>query len=140
MLLLCYQIGWYSEDEGLHIKDEFIVKNHKGVNTTAEKNNKETPRNSPLINSSGRSEHSRSFDTNSNLDYSQEGVTGAEDIDRQSDTKKTDMSILASYSYESFIGRTWSLVVVSIALFGVCVSLWMMVYVFIKMFNNSFFY
>ena len=137
MLLLCYQIGWYSEDEGLHIKDEFIVKNHKGVNTTAEKNDKETPRNSPLINSSGRSEHSRSFDTNSNLDYSQEGVTGAEDIDRQSDTKKTDMSILASYSYESFIGRTWSLVVVSIALFGVCVSLWMMVYVFIKMCDGT---
>ena len=37
------------------------------------------------------------------------------------------MAVLASYSYESFIGRTWSLVVISIALFGICVSLWMMV-------------
>ena len=37
------------------------------------------------------------------------------------------MAVLASYSYESFIGRTWALVVISIALFGICVSLWMMV-------------
>ena len=37
------------------------------------------------------------------------------------------MAVLASFSYESFIGRTWALVVISIALFGVCVSLWMMV-------------
>ena len=35
-------------------------------------------------------------------------------------------------SYESFIGRTWALVVISLALAGLCVSLWMLVYVFIK--------
>lgn len=46
-----------------------------------------------------------------------------------------DMAILASY--ESFIGRTWSLVVISIALFGICVSLWMMVYVFLKMCDGT---
>ena len=40
-------------------------------------------------------------------------------------------------SYESFIGRTWSLVVISMALFGICISLWMLVYVFIKMCDGT---
>ena len=47
------------------------------------------------------------------------------------------MAVLASYTYESFIGRTWSLVVISIAMFGICVALWMMVYVFIKMCDGT---
>ena len=40
-------------------------------------------------------------------------------------------------TYESFIGRTWALVVVSIALFGICLSLWMLVYVFLKMCDGT---
>ena len=41
------------------------------------------------------------------------------------------------FSYEAFIGRTWALVVVSVAVFGACVSLWMLVYVFIKMCDGT---
>ena len=42
-----------------------------------------------------------------------------------------------SPTYESFIGRTWALVVVSVALFGICLSLWMLVYVFLKMCDGT---
>ena len=41
------------------------------------------------------------------------------------------------FSYEAFIGRTWALVVVSVAVFGACVSLWMLLYVFIKMCDGT---
>ena len=42
-----------------------------------------------------------------------------------------------AYSYQSFISRTWSLVVVSVAIFGTCVALWMLVYVLIKICDGT---
>ena len=47
------------------------------------------------------------------------------------------ISIDFIWRYEAFIGRTWALVVVSVAVFGACVSLWMLVYVFIKMCDGT---
>ena len=80
----------------------------------------EDPRTSPLVNLSDRSAHSRSIETGA--DPGVEATVDTEEI-----TGLNTMAVLASYTYESFIGRTWALVVISIALFGVCVSLWMMV-------------
>ena len=51
--------------------------------------------------------------------------------------KETIVGTSKVFSYEAFIGRTWALVVVSVAVFGACVSLWMLVYVFIKMCDGT---
>ena len=90
----------------------------------------EDPRTSPLVNLSDRSAHSRSIETEADP-----GVEAT--VDTEENTGLNTMAVLASYTYESFIGRTWSLVVISIAMFGICVALWMMVYVFIKMCDGT---
>ena len=82
------------------------------------------------MNLSDRSAHSRSIETEADP-----GVEATVDTDEN--TGLNTMAVLASYTYESFIGRTWSLVVISIAMFGICVALWMMVYVFIKMCDGT---
>ena len=46
-------------------------------------------------------------------------------------------TVLPVFSYQSFISRTWSLVVVSVAVFGTCVALWMLVYVLIKICDGT---
>ena len=51
--------------------------------------------------------------------------------------EQEDRLTIMSITYESFIGRTWALVVVSVALFGICLSLWMLVYVFLKMCDGT---
>ena len=123
------QIGWYSEDEGLHIKEDFILNQEAKAGISGLK---ETPRTSPFVNSisNDRSSHSRAFNTDEELEIS------VDDAEVEDDVKTDkDMTILASY--ESFIGRTWSLVVISVAVFGICVSLWMMIYVFLKMCDGT---
>ena len=50
---------------------------------------------------------------------------------------KPEVGTMPVFSYEAFIGRTWTLVVVSVAVFGACVSLWMLIYVFIKMCDGT---
>jgi hypothetical protein len=55
-------------------------------------------------------------------------------------TNKPEENIVETsmvFSYEAFIGRTWALVVVSVAVFGACVSIWMLLYVFIKMCDGT---
>ena len=60
------------------------------------------------------------------------------DSNQHKDTQKeTIVGTSKVFSYEAFIGRTWALVVVSVAVFGACVSLWMLVYVFIKMCDGT---
>ena len=60
------------------------------------------------------------------------------DSNQDKDTQKeTIVGTSKVFSYEAFIGRTWALVVVSVAVFGACVSLWMLVYVFIKMCDGT---
>ena len=87
----------------------------------------ENPQTSPLVNLNDRSAFSRSIETEVEATVDTEEEAGV----------LNNMAVLASYSYESFIGRTWSLVVISIAMFGICVALWMMVYVFIKMCDGT---
>lgn len=41
------------------------------------------------------------------------------------------------FSYESFISRMWSLVVVAVAILGTCACLWMLMYVLIKMCDGT---
>lgn len=41
------------------------------------------------------------------------------------------------FTYESFISRTWSLVVVAVAVIGTFACLWMLIYVFIKMCDGT---
>lgn len=126
---LCLQIGWYSENEGLHIKEDFILLQGAKASSRLP----ETPRTSPLVNSD-RSSHSRAIATE---DQEEDRDLEEAVVDDESEVKADrDMAVLAG-SYESFIGRTWSLVVISIALFGICVSLWMMVYVFLKMCDGT---
>lgn len=118
-------IGWYSEDEGLNIKEDVLPTSVPDTTTTSEPIT--APRSSPLINNnSDRSAYSRSIDS--------EEETANQDIIKPMTTSQ-DMTPIASY--ESFIGRTWSLVVISMALFGICISLWMLVYVFIKMCDGT---
>jgi hypothetical protein len=44
---------------------------------------------------------------------------------------------ISTFSYESFIGRTWSLAILSVALIGVFVAMWMLIYVVIKMCDKT---
>ena len=41
------------------------------------------------------------------------------------------------YSYEAFISRTWTLVVLAVAIAGTCAALWMFIYVLIKMCDKT---
>ena len=84
------------------------------------------PRSSPLIREGGRSSYSRSIGP----------VPDQEKLQEERDEQEEQLTVMAT-SYESFIGRTWALVVVSIALFGICLSLWMLVYVFLKMCDGT---
>ena len=51
--------------------------------------------------------------------------------------QKKDLDTLPIFSYESFISRTWALVVVSAAILGTVVALWMLVYVFQKICDGT---
>ena len=77
-----------------------------------------------------RSVHSRSIET---LDSSQDLTNNT----TTTTTRRTNRDMTVIASYESFIGRTWALVVISLAIFGICVSLWMLAYVFIKMCDGT---
>ena len=81
-----------------------------------------------LVNPKDRSVYSRSIETGDSIKQVTTSTSPRPSQDR-------DMSIIASY--ESFIGRTWALVVISLAIFGICVSLWMLAYVFIKMCDGT---
>ena len=63
--------------------------------------------------------------------------SGNKTSDHGNEHKRPSVETLKVFSYEAFIGRTWALVVVSVAVFGACVSLWMLVYVFIKMCDGT---
>ena len=47
------------------------------------------------------------------------------------------LDTLPIFSYESFISRTWALVVVSAAILGTVIALWMLVYVFQKICDGT---
>ena len=125
--LFALQIGWYSEDEGLNISPAFPLwspADDGSLPTTTERLT--APRSSPLIREGGRSSYSRSIGP----------VPDQEQLQEERDEQEEQLTVMAT-SYESFIGRTWALVVVSIALFGICLSLWMLVYVFLKMCDGT---
>ena len=57
----------------------------------------------------------------SKIPFLKKKVESNQDKDTQ---KETIVGTSKVFSYEAFIGRTWALVVVSVAVFGACVSLW----------------
>ena len=94
------------------------------------------PVSSPLVNNiihNDRSLHGRSFEStviehNSNNDLVT--IIGG---DKDYELRKS----IPVFSYESFISRTWSLVVLAVAIFGTCIALWMFIYVLIKMCDGT---
>ncbi len=87
---------------------------------------------SPLVNEEVRSSFARSVDQSSFVPIS--------DSDSSSSSNEKAIKMMKElpiFSYESFISRTWALVVVSAAIFGFLASLWMLVYVFQKMCDGT---
>ncbi len=112
------QVGWYSEDEGLHL--QVPLESH--IMTT------EIPIPSPLVNEYDRSSFGRSVRNNAFVSNEKES---------QIVNKETKLDTLPVFSYESFISRTWALVVVSVAIVGFFISLWMLLYVFQKISDGT---
>ena len=126
------QIGWYSEDEGLHINKDVELTRLDVTTTTMEPIT--APRSSPLVNgdTSDRTNYARSIDEDK---FARK--TKKEGVKDEAAASDKDSSQTRVATYESFMGRTWSLVVVSVAIFGICISMWMLVYVFIKMCDRT---
>ena len=122
-----FQIGWYSEDEGLHINEDVELAKIEPVTTTVAPIT--APRSSPLVNSDNnndRTNNDRSIDEDKFRKKTQKSNV----VSRT--TIKEDLSHHRIATYESFMERTWSLVVVSEAIFSNCISMGMLVYVFIR--------
>ena len=109
-------IGWYSEDEGLHLTASL----DSGLIST------QMPHSAPLI----RDEDDRGPYARSLSEHELR-------FEAEREKKKAQLETLPIFSYESFISRTWALVVVSVAIFGVCVSLFMMFYVMQKICDGT---
>lgn len=129
MFIFVSQIGWYSEDEGLKLslnvesanslEDEELLEEIDKFGLPAE------PVSSPLINND-RSLHGRSFEQ-------QDDIAA---VDLVSDVANNEQHIPV-FTYESFISRTWTLVVLAVAIAGTCIALWMFIYVLIKMCDGT---
>ena len=126
------QIGWYSEDEGLHLSLN-VERLNEEIDNYAD------PVSSPLINND-RSLHGRSFEQQEGASNNIDLVTTIvavttsieEDPYRATEDRKNPI-----FSYEAFISRTWTLVVLAVTIFGTCVALWMFIYVLIKMCDGT---
>ena len=106
------------------------------------------PVSSPLVNSipqNDRSIHGRAFEqyqsdlvTAAIVSSSEtEGSEEAPDdnsVDNAANDRRNNMPV---FSYEAFIARTWTLVVLSVAIFGTIVALFMFTYVLIKMCDGT---
>ncbi len=117
------QIGWYSEDEGLKLNlnlEPTITGFEEEIDNFAE------PVSSPLINSVDRSIHGRAIqDTSASVSI----ATTVPEVLTQLNTPV--------FSYEAFISRTWTLVVLAVAILGCCAAMWMFIYVLIKMCDGT---
>lgn len=118
------QIGWYSEDEGLHLST--IVESAEIATLTE-------PVSSPLVNENDRSLYGRSFEEQ--RPPKTKLVINADLGAKIEDDTAGD--VLPVFSYESFISRTWTLVVLAVAMCGTCVALWMFIYVLLKMCDGT---
>ena len=140
LLILLFQIGWYSEDEGLHLSlaledSNIVIGSGSSISSSEEIISNSEPISSPLVNNiphSDRSLHGRSFEQQETpLVTSRNDLVTITNIDEES-RKSTIV-----YSYEDFIGRTWTLVVLAVAIAGTCAALWMFIYVLIKMCDKT---
>ena len=140
------QIGWYSEDEGLHLSLNLVPTFSEASETQIDENEIDNiaiePVSSPLINNNDRSVHGRSFtEEQDNIDLVTTIVAGTvQDFQGVSATNRNGQERnrnIPVFSYEEFISRTWTLVVLAVAIFGTCAALWMFIYVLIKMCDGT---
>ena len=118
------EIGWYSEDEGLNLDSGMPV-------ATAQ------PFFSPLVNQEREEDEDEEADRRRSTDAFAR-VIGGELFDLDDDAMmKKELETLPIFSYESFLGRTWALVVASAAGLGFIASAWMLAYVFRKMCDGT---
>lgn len=146
------QIGWYSEDEGLHLSLNLVPTFSEDASEAQTNFENEIdniaiePVSSPLINNNDRSVHGRSFTEveQDNIDLVTtivsgtvqdfQGVSGNAGTNRNGQERNRNIPV---FSYEEFISRTWTLVVLAVAIFGTCAALWMFIYVLIKMCDGT---
>jgi len=118
-------IGWYSEDDGLNIKENVLETSLDA--TTPAQEESTAPRSSPLVThrdaKQSRETYSRS-------------ISDGDDKERELKAVEVKPPIPLP-STEQFIARGWALGVVSVALVGILCSLWMLVYVNIKLCDNT---
>ncbi len=97
------------------------------------------PISSPLVVNnevgSDRSEYGRAFDDQSAVGRTTQ-IVNRDDLVTSGSTT-SDKTPVPVFSYQSFIGRTWTLVVLGVALVGTCASLWMLTYVLLKMCDGT---
>ncbi|CAB4063367.1 unnamed protein product [Lepeophtheirus salmonis] len=113
-------IGWYSEAGGLHIDPNY-------VSPTILKKYEDKIDRSPYaraITDIDRTETPPSLSIDKSLN---------ESIRSQNEDGKSNIML----SYTSFLGRTWSLAVLSAGSIGICIALWMLIYVTIKIFDRT---
>ncbi len=119
------EIGWYSEDEGLNLESgmPFAITQ---------------PFFSPLVNQEGdKEEEDEDADRHHSADAFARAI-GGELFDVDDDMlMKKELVTLPIFSYQSFLGRTWVLVVASAAGLGFAASAWMLAYVFCKMCDGT---
>ena len=107
------------------------------------------PISSPLVNNilpHDRSLHGRSFEQEGTALLANPLVTNNNDlvtitsIDDQESRRKSHRDsgkTIVKPPYEAFISRTWTLVVLAVAILGTCAALWMFIYVLIKMCDKT---
>ena len=109
------------------------------------------PISSPLVNNilpHDRSLHGRSFEqegtallanplvtNNNNNDLVT--ITSIDDQESRRKSHRDSGKTIVKPPYEAFISRTWTLVVLAVAILGTCAALWMFIYVLIKMCDKT---
>ena len=110
------------------------------------------PISSPLVNNilpHDRSLHGRSFEqegtallanplvTNNNNNNDLVTITSIDDQESRRKSHRDSGKTIVKPPYEAFISRTWTLVVLAVAILGTCAALWMFIYVLIKMCDKT---
>ena len=135
-LPLVWQVGWYSDSSGLHIDldedgsfQEYEEENEVGVTPPAFPLT-ERPRSAPFVTTDQRPQRPRP-----RIRYTNEATTLTPSTRRT--TKKSDLISRPVFSYKAFVSRTWALIVLTVAILGFCLSMWMLVYVLLKICDGT---
>ena len=128
-----FQTGWYSEDEGLHLSSSIEGMKLNLLSSLTDPADFSSPNS---VNNRAAYARSISQPILSEVGRQDESILDEEGRGGGGGGVTRDYNVPV-FSYQSFISRTWSLVVVSVAIFGTCVALWMLVYVLIKICDGT---